>query len=41
MIRSYSAPFSASLSTLDRAIFASVSAMSMFALFSPLFWGLS
>lgn len=41
MIRSHSAPHTASLTLLDQAIFVSVSAMSMFALFSPLFWGLS
>lgn len=41
MIDSHPATFTASLSLLDQAIFASVSAMSMFALFSPLFWGLS
>lgn len=41
MIRSHSASFGATMTTLDRAIFASVSAMSVFALFSPLFWGLA
>lgn len=41
MIRTHSAPVVTSLTTLDRAIFASVSAMSVFALFSPLFWGLA
>ena len=41
MIRSYPAPYGTALTLLDRAIFASISTMSMFALFSPLFWGLS
>lgn len=41
MIRTYSAPVAATMTVLDRAIFASVSAMSVFALFSPLFWGLA
>lgn len=41
MIRTYGMPFVASLTRLDQAVFASVSAMSVFALFSPLFWGLS
>ena len=41
MSRTYSAPVVATMTTLDRAVFASISAMSVFALFSPLFWGLA
>jgi hypothetical protein len=37
--RSVSVP-SFEFSLLDQAVFASVSAMSVFALFSPLLWGL-
>jgi hypothetical protein len=40
MILTRSAPLVATLSLLDHAVIASVSAMSVFALFSPLFWGL-
>jgi hypothetical protein len=41
MIRTYSAPVVGTMTALDRAVFASISAMSVFALFSPLFWGLA
>jgi hypothetical protein len=40
MILTRSAPLVARLTMLDRAVIASVSAMSVFALFSPLFWSL-
>jgi hypothetical protein len=40
MILTRSAPLVARLTMLDRSVIASVSAMSVFALFSPLFWGL-
>ncbi|MGN6357397.1 MAG: hypothetical protein ACTHLU_07955 [Novosphingobium sp.] len=41
MSRTYVPLAVVSLTLLDQAVFASVSAMSVFALFSPLFWGLS
>lgn len=41
MIRTQFVDFAAPMSSLDRAIFASISAMSVFVLFSPLFWGLA
>jgi hypothetical protein len=40
MILTQTQPLGATLTLLDRAVIASVSAMSVFALFSPLFWGL-
>lgn len=41
MSRTYAPLAVVSFTLLDQAVFASVSAMSVFALFSPLLWGLS